>query len=211
MTALKMLIGLGNPGPQYQANRHNIGFQCIDLFARRHQIDLNKAQMQARTGEGWIQSQGQRQKVLLVKPLTFMNASGQAVGQLARYYNVAPVDMLVIHDDLDLESGKLRLRANGSSGGQNGIKSMIQHLGSEEFARARVGIGRPPGQMDPAAYVLQNFSALEEERFTPLRALICDAIECWLFEGIAAAMNKFNSTAQPTRPGPVKTLDKPLA
>lgn len=194
MLQLKMIIGLGNPGPQYQNNRHNIGFQCVDLLARRHNIDLNKAQMQARTGEGWIQRQGERQKVLLVKPLTYMNASGQAVGQLLRYYHLDRADILVIHDDLDLESGKLRLRPNGSSGGQNGIKSIIQHLGSDEFARVRVGIGRPPGQMDPAAYVLQNFSATEEETFTPLRMRICEAVECWLFEGMTVAMNRFNKT-----------------
>lgn len=201
MSHLKMIVGLGNPGPQYQGNRHNIGFQCVDLLARRHSIDLNKAQMQARTGEGWMQRQGVRQKVLLVKPLTYMNASGQAVGQLVRYYNVALEDMLVIHDDLDLESARLRLRPNGSSGGQNGIKSIIQHLGSDAFARVRVGIGRPPGQMDPAAYVLQNFSAAEEENFTPLRGRICDAVECWIFEGMMAAMNQFNKTTDSGRSG----------
>jgi PTH1 family peptidyl-tRNA hydrolase len=194
MSHLKMIIGLGNPGPHYQNNRHNIGFQCVDLLARRHNIELNKAQLQARTGEGWIQRPGVRHKVLLVKPLTYMNASGQAVGQLVRYYQVNLADLLVIHDDLDLESGKLRLRPNGSSGGQNGIKSIIQHLGSDEFARVRVGIGRPPGQLDPAAYVLQNFSAAEEENFTPLRTRICEAVECWIFEGMSAAMNKFNKT-----------------
>src|SRR5688572_14126568 len=101
MSTLKMIIGLGNPGPKYQATRHNIGFQCVDLFARRHHIDLSKIQMQALTGEGWVQQGAQRQKVLLVKPLTYMNVSGQAVGQLARYYQVALEDMIVIHDDLD--------------------------------------------------------------------------------------------------------------
>lgn len=187
------MIGLGNPGPQYRANRHNIGFQCIELFAARHQIDLSKIQRQALTGEGWVRRGEQRRKVLLVKPLTYMNASGQAVGQLVRYYHIAPTDLIVVHDDLDLESGKLRVRATGSSGGQNGIKSIIQHLGAQEFARIRVGIGRPPGQMDPAAFVLQNFSASEEELFSPLRVRIVDALESWLFDGIAATMNKFNS------------------
>ncbi|MFN8492712.1 MAG: aminoacyl-tRNA hydrolase [Caldilineaceae bacterium] len=196
MSSLKMVIGLGNPGPQYSHNRHNIGFQCIDLWARRHKIELGKMQMQARLGDGWIQRQGQgqllRQKVLLVKPLTYMNASGQAVGQLMRFYKVTQEDLIVIHDDLDLDSGKLRLRPNGSSGGQNGIKSMIEQLGSQDFARIRVGIGRPPGRMDPAAYVLQDFSKAEEEVFGPLREKICDAVECWLFEGMTTAMNKFN-------------------
>lgn len=191
-----MIVGLGNPGPQYNNNRHNIGFQCIDLCARRHKIELGKMQMQARIGDGWIerrdQAQIQRQKVLLVKPLTYMNASGQAVAQLMRFYKVAQEDLLVIHDDLDLDAGKLRLRANGSSGGQNGIKSMIEQLGSPEFARIRVGIGRPPGRMDPAAYVLQDFSKAEAENFGILREKICDALECWVFEGLPTAMNKFN-------------------
>lgn len=194
MTNLKLIVGLGNPGPQYQGNRHNIGFQCIDLFSRRHLIDLGKLQMQARTGEGWVQRTGNRQKVLLVKPLTYMNASGQAVGQLARYYQVPLEAIIVIHDDLDLEAGKLRLRSGGSSGGQNGVKSLIQHLGSDAFARVRVGIGRPPGQMPAAAYVLQNFSTDEEMLFTPLRERICNALECWLFDGIHVAMNRYNAS-----------------
>ena len=153
MATLKMIIGLGNPGPQYSNNRHNIGFQSVELFARRHKLELGKMQMQARLGDGWVQRQGQgplqRQKVLLVKPLTYMNASGQAVSQLVRFYKVALEDLLVIYDDLDLDSGRLRLRMNGSSGGQNGIKSIIDQLGTQEFARIRVGIGRPPGRMDP--------------------------------------------------------------
>lgn len=190
--SVKMIAGLGNPGPDYARNRHNIGFQCVDLLARRHAIDLSRMQQRARLGSGWITRGPQRVKVLVVKPLTFMNASGQAVGPLAKYYQIEPQDLLVVHDDLDLASGMLRLRANGSSGGQNGIKSIIERLGSQDFHRARVGIGRPPGRMDPADYVLQDFSAAEEEVFTPLRQTICDAIECWLFEGIEAAMNRYN-------------------
>jgi PTH1 family peptidyl-tRNA hydrolase len=192
MGALKMIVGLGNPGPQYSRNRHNIGFQCVELLARRHGLSLDKLQMRAMTGSGVIASGGSRQKVLLAKPLTYMNGSGEAVGPLTRYFQVEPADLIVIHDDLDLASGKLRLRANGSSGGQNGIRSIIDRLGSQEFARVKVGIGRPPGRMDPAAYVLQNFSAEEEELFGPLRGRVCDAVECWLFEGIEATMNKFN-------------------
>lgn len=195
MSTLKLIIGLGNPGPKYVGNRHNIGFQCVDLFGRRHGIEVNQLQRQAATGEGWVQRGGERQRVMLVKPLTYMNASGQAVGQLVRYYDVALNDLIVVHDDLDLEAGKLRLRANGSSGGQNGIKSLIQHLGSQEFARVRVGIGRPPAPIDPAAYVLQNFSAAEEENFGPLRQRVCDALECWLFDGITLAMNRYNTAS----------------
>lgn len=192
MGSLKMIVGLGNPGPTYAANRHNIGFQIVELFSRRHAIALDRVQMKALTGVGWLQRHDQRVKVLLVKPLTYMNASGQAVAGLVRFFQVELADLLVVHDDLDLESGRLRLRPNGSAGGQNGVKSIIQQLGSQEFARARIGIGRPPGRMDAADYVLQDFSSAEEEIFGPLRERVCDALECWLFDGIDAAMNRFN-------------------
>jgi PTH1 family peptidyl-tRNA hydrolase len=187
-----MVVGLGNPGPRYAANRHNIGFQCIELLARRHGIALDKMQQKAMVGQGWISVAGRREKVILVKPLTFMNLSGESVAPLARFYQIEPEAILVIHDDLDLESGKMRLRPGGSSGGQNGIKSIIARLGTQEFGRARVGIGRPPGRMDPAAWVLQDFSADEEAHFGPLRERVADAVECWLTEGMTAAMNRFN-------------------
>lgn len=192
MQGIKLIVGLGNPGPQYTRNRHNIGFQIVELLAARHALALDKLQHKAMTGSGFISCGGMRHKVLLARPLTFMNASGEAVAPLARYYGVQPVDIIVIHDDLDLASGKLRMRANGSSGGQNGIKSIIERLGSPDFARVKVGIGRPPGRMDPADYVLQNFSVAEEEIFTPLRGRVADAVECWLAEGIEAAMNRYN-------------------
>lgn len=187
-----MVVGLGNPGPRYLHNRHNIGFQCVDLFSRRHRIDLSRVQLRCVVGDGWALSGEAKSRVLAAKPLTFMNASGEAVGPLARYYRVEPHDILVIHDDLDLESGALRLRPGGGSGGQNGVKSIIQHLGTSDFHRIRVGIGRPPGRMDPAAYVLQDFSAQEEELFGPLRERIVDAIDCWLAHGIETAMNRYN-------------------
>lgn len=192
MGTLKMIVGLGNPGPQYAANRHNIGFQCVELFARRQRIDLNKMQQRAMTGDGWVECNGQRQRVLLVKPLTYMNTSGQAVVPLMRFYKVEVADLLVIHDDIDLAQGKLRLRLGGSSGGQNGIKSIIEQAGSADFARVKVGVGRPPGKMDPAAFVLQNFTSAEEEIFGPLREKVGDALLCWLFEGLTVAMNRFN-------------------
>lgn len=192
MTNLKMIVGLGNPGPPYRGNRHNIGFQCVERFAKRHRIELTKLQMKAMTGDGWVQQGGERLRVLVVKPLTFMNASGQAVAALMRFYKATPADLLVIHDDIDLPHGKLRLRLGGSSGGQNGIKSIIESLGTAEFARVKVGMGRPPGRMDPAAFVLQDFTAAEEEIFAPLREKVCDAVECWLFADLPTAMNRFN-------------------
>jgi PTH1 family peptidyl-tRNA hydrolase len=205
MADVKMIVGLGNPGPQYARNRHNLGFQVIDILARRHNIEVGRSQNKARFGDGWISQRrspepgnpfgglAERQKVLLVKPITYMNNSGEAVGPLMRYFDVNVANLLVIHDDLDLASAKLRLRPGGSSGGQNGIKSIIQHLGgAQEFGRVRMGIGRPPGRMNPADYVLQNFSAAEEEEFSILRETAADAVECWLFEGIEVAMNRFN-------------------
>ncbi len=149
-------------------------------------------QNKALVGQGWVSAGGRRAKVLLVKPLTYMNLVGEAVAPLARFYQVELEQMLVIHDDLDLDSGRLRLRPGGSSGGQNGIKSLIDRLGSQEFGRARVGIGRPPGRMDPAAYVLQDFSADEEALFASTRGRVADAAEAWLFEGMEVAMNRFN-------------------
>lgn len=196
MADLKMIVGLGNPGPRYAANRHNIGFQSVELFARRHHLEITRMQLRGMVGDGWVARLAahppRRQKVLLVKPLTYMNASGEAVGPLARYYQIEADDIIVIHDDLDLDSAKLRLRRDGSSGGQNGVKSIIQHLGNQNFHRVRVGIGRPPGRMDPADYVLQDFTPAESELFVPLRERICDALELWLFEGIDAAMNHYN-------------------
>ena len=192
MSNTKTIVGLGNPGPRYTHNRHNIGFQCVDLFARRHHIEIGRAQLRAMVGDGWVTRNEARAKVLLVKPMTYMNASGEAVGPLARYYQIEPANIIVVHDDLDLESGKLRLRRGGSSGGQKGVKSIAQHLGTQEFHRVKVGIGRPPGRMDPAAYVLQDFTPAEEEYFAPLRLKVCAALECWLFEGIETAMNQFN-------------------
>ena len=185
---MALVLGLGNPGPRYARTRHNVGWRVLERLVGRWDArpagggDLWRAWRAERSGRA----------VDLVVPLTFMNASGQAIGPLVKYYQIAPQDLLVVHDDLDLASGMLRLRANGSSGGQNGIKSIIERLGSQDFHRARVGIGRPPGRMDPADYVLHDFSAAEEEVFTPLRQTVCDAIECWLFEGIEAAMNRYN-------------------
>jgi PTH1 family peptidyl-tRNA hydrolase len=192
-----MVVGLGNPGPRYARTRHNIGFQCLDVLASRHSIAVDRSQQRALTGQGWVQRGAQRVKVLLVRPLTFMNLSGEAVAPLVRFYQVEPQNLLVIHDDLDLDSGRLRMRPGGSSGGQNGIKSIIERLGTQEFARARVGIGRPPGRMDPAAWVLQEFSPAEEEQFGPLRFRVADAVETWLLEGMTAAMNRYNVSPEP--------------
>jgi peptidyl-tRNA hydrolase, PTH1 family len=189
---LKMIVGLGNPGPEFARSRHNVGFQVIDLFAARHRLSFDKAQKRARVTQGPVTLTGWSGRVLLAKPITYMNASGEAVGPLAKFYKVAPADILVVFDDLDLPVGRLRLRPDGGSSGQKGVRSIIQSLGTESFSRVRVGIGRPPGQMDPADYVLQPFSAAQEEEMAFVRIKAADAIEAWLALGINAAMNQFN-------------------
>ena len=200
----RMIVGLGNPGPEYARNRHNIGFQVVDLFAVRHGLALDKFQKRARLAIGPVKLASIGTKVLLAKPMTYMNLSGEAVGALAAFYKIAAADILVVSDDLDLPPGKLRLRVGGSAGGQKGVKSIIQHLHAEAFPRLRIGIGRPgapgiggsaaPPGMDPADYVLQNFSVAEEAEMAFVRPRAADAIETWLAEGIEAAMNKFNAT-----------------
>ena len=205
---MKMIVGLGNPGPRYARNRHNIGFQAVDILAERNAIQLSRAKFNALFGLGHISPpramHPERQprvdmasrKVLIVRPLTFMNLCGNAVAPMARFYDVEPHDIFVIYDELDLPSGRLRLRPFGGSGGHNGMKSLIQMLGTDRFPRARVGIGRPRIPMSPADYVLQNFSDDEETVFESLRHRIADAAETWLFHGIDMAMNRFNSASE---------------
>jgi len=199
-TPVKMIVGLGNPGPEYARNRHNIGFQVVDLFAGRCGLSFDRFQKRARMAIGQVAlGNGWSGKIILAKPMTYMNLSGEAVGALAAFYKIAPADILVVSDDLDLPPGRLRLRPGGSAGGQKGIKSIIQHLHTEAFPRLRVGVGRPGGQgsvappgMDPADYLLQNFTPGEEAELAFVRPRAADAIEVWLSEGIEAAMNRYN-------------------
>ena len=166
-----MIVGLGNPGPEYARHRHNIGFQVVDLFAERHGLDFDKFQKRGRVAIGNVKLRsGWSGRLLLTKPMTYMNSSGEAVGQLAAFYKIAPAQILVVHDDLDLPLGRLRLRPNGSPGGQKGVGSIIKALGTDAFCRLKVGISRPGGQnsgvspaMDPADYVLQPFNAEQEK------------------------------------------------
>ncbi len=185
---MKMIVGLGNPGSRYERNRHNIGFQIVDELAAVHNLVFDKRQHKAKVASGWIGEQ----RVLLVKPQTYMNLSGEAVQPLLTFYKIEPADLIVVFDDLDLPTGKLRLRPFGGAGGQNGMKSIIQRLGTDQFPRMRIGIDRPPGRMDPAAYVLQNFSSAEEEIIVQLRDRARQALENWLEAGIDATMNAFN-------------------
>ena len=184
-----LIAGLGNPGEEYAKHRHNVGFQCITYLASRHGLSFGEKQSKARIATGTIAGQ----RVVLAKPFTYMNGSGQAVAGLARWYKLdVQRELLVIYDDLDLPFGTLRLRANGSAGGQNGMKSIIQQLGTQDFARLRVGIGRPPQGWDPRDYVLGNWSREQAEQLPDLYARVADAVELFVAEGIVAAMNRFN-------------------
>jgi PTH1 family peptidyl-tRNA hydrolase len=184
-----LIVGLGNPGPKYAANRHNIGFRCLDHLASAHGLTFDKRQKKARVGSGAIDGC----QVILAKPQTFMNDSGRAVISLARFYQIPPEQLLVVYDDLDLPFGTLRMRSEGGSGGHKGMRSIIEQLGGQGFPRLRVGIGRPPGQMDPAAYVLRDFSKEEQELLEDLLDRAVVAIETWLAEGVEMAMSRHNS------------------
>ncbi|MCS6881502.1 MAG: aminoacyl-tRNA hydrolase [Oscillochloridaceae bacterium] len=184
-----LIVGLGNPGERYARTRHNIGFEALDVLARRHGLEFRGKQARSLVAEGTIAGQ----RVALAKPQTFMNLSGQAVSALRNWYKIDPArELLVIYDDLDLPFAKLRLRERGSAGTHNGMRSIVQQLGNGEFPRLRVGIGQPPGKMDPAAYVLSRFSREEEEALPALLDTVADAVEVVLREGLVAAMNRYN-------------------
>lgn len=185
-----LIAGLGNPGREYAGNRHNVGFRCVERFAAVHGLSFSKRQKKARVALGTVDDH----PLVLARPRTFMNKSGQAVAPLVRFYKIPLERVLLIYDDLDLPLGTTRLRPSGGSGGHRGVRSVIQQLGSQAFARLRIGIGRPPGRMDPADYVLQDFSAEEEELLDEVLEHAVDAIEAWLDQGIEAAMSRYNSS-----------------
>ena len=183
-----LIVGLGNPGREYAGNRHNVGFMTADRWVAAHALAFSKIQHHAITVPGRVSGR----RVVVAKPQTFMNESGRAVGALLRFYKIPVARLLVIFDDLDLPFGAIRLRADGGAGGHNGMRSIIQHLGSNQFARLRVGIGRPPGRMDPAAFVLQDFNRTETTELAAVLDRGGQAIDLFLSHGIVAAMNQFN-------------------
>ena len=189
MTERFLIVGLGNPGREYRSNRHNIGFMLVDRLAAAHRIALNRVQNRTIVGLGSIKER----PVVLAKPQTFMNNSGMAVGALSRFYKIPLAQLLVIFDDLDLTTGSLRLRSRGGAGGHNGMRSIIAQLG-EDFPRLRLGIGRPPGRMDPAAYVLQDFTAAELPLIEDLLMATVQAVETYVGEGVELAMTRHNNT-----------------
>ncbi|MFC2032262.1 aminoacyl-tRNA hydrolase, partial [Chloroflexota bacterium] len=191
---MKLIVGLGNPGLVHASNRHNIGFICLNHFAKMHGIRFGKKQSKARTGTG----KAAESEVILARPQTYMNHSGQSVSQLVKKYNIDLDDLLVIHDDLDLPLGKIRLRQGGGSGGHKGIKSIISYLGIQDFPRLRIGIGRPTvlneaetSETDIIDYVLSDFTPEEKQIITSIVPKVSDAILSLLTEGLTSAMNKY--------------------
>ena len=183
-----LIIGLGNPGAEYRQNRHNIGFMVIDQLAQVLSIPLQRVKFKAITGTGKFEGR----RVILAKPQTYMNASGESVGPLSRYFKVPLNQLMVVHDDLDIPFGSLRIRPMGGTSGQKGMKSIVEKLGSQDFPRMRIGIGRPPGRMDPADYVLQNFKNDELATRDEVLDSATAAIKLFILEGLDKAMNTFN-------------------
>jgi peptidyl-tRNA hydrolase, PTH1 family len=183
-----LIVGLGNPGARYAGNRHNVGFQVADRLAADAGFRFDERRNQALMARGVVEEV----RIALVKPQTYMNLSGRAVSGVGRFYKVPVARVLVVHDDLDLPLGALRLREQGGAGGHRGMASLIDELGSQDFPRVRIGIGRPAGSMPPEAYVLQDFDANQRAIMLPTYERAVDAIRTALREGFQTAMNRFN-------------------
>ena len=192
MTAGRWLVaGLGNPGPRYAGNRHNAGFMVADLLASRMEVRFRTGKYQAAVADGRLAGR----PVTLAKPMTFMNVAGGPVAGLAGYYRLPPGQLVVIHDELDLPFGAIRLKLGGGDNGHNGLRSVTSSLGSRDYYRVRFGIGRPPGRMDPAVFVLRDFSAAERKELPLLVDRAADAVAALLAGGLAAAQNAFHGAA----------------
>jgi peptidyl-tRNA hydrolase, PTH1 family len=188
-----LIAGLGNPGPGYAGNRHNAGYLTADVLAERAGARFKAGKFRALTAEGRLAGLG----VIIIKPLTFMNESGIAVRGVSGYYRIGTGQIVVIHDELDLPFGTIRLKRGGGDNGHNGLRSVTAHLGTRDYYRVRIGIGRPPGRMDPAAYVLRDFAAPEQKELPLLIDRAADAAEMLMADGLAAAQNAFHPAVSP--------------
>jgi peptidyl-tRNA hydrolase, PTH1 family len=184
-----LVAGLGNPGPQYAGNRHNCGFMTADVLAGRMRVRFTRSRARAMVADGRLVGA----VVTLAKPLSFMNLSGGPVAAVSAYYKIPVERIVVIHDELDLPFGVLRLKQGGGDGGHNGLRSVTAALGTGDYLRVRVGIGRPPGRMDPADYVLRDFSPAERKLLPEVLERSADAVESLLTRGLAAAQNEFHA------------------
>ncbi|MCA9109441.1 MAG: aminoacyl-tRNA hydrolase [Planctomycetaceae bacterium] len=194
---MKVVVGLGNPGQKYVGTRHNVGFDVLRILAEKYQAEPSRTKFESGLTEVVLGNE----RVLLVAPQTFMNLSGRAVRQVMDFYKLETSDLLLVCDDLNLENGRLRLRASGTAGGQKGLQNTIDHLGTQDFARLRIGIGRPPGRMDAAAYVLQRFSASDRESMAVTVQQAADAVVQWVQQGIQSTMNSVNAAPAPKTRG----------
>lgn len=183
-----LIVGLGNHGREYRNNRHNVGFMVLDRLAEKLGVQFSRMQSRALVTKATIDEK----RLILAKPQTYMNLSGQAVGGLAKFYKAPLEHTLVVFDEMDLPLGTLRLRPGGGSSGQKGMRSVINSLGSQDFPRLRVGIDRPPGRMEPTAYLLSDFSHTQTQVLNDLLDLAVDALITYVREGIEQAMNQYN-------------------
>lgn len=190
-----MIVGLGNPGPAYRMTRHNVGFMVVDRLAFRHRILLDKRKFKSVFGIGDVDGR----RLIVAKPMTFMNRSGPSVRDLAGFFGLVKEDLLVIHDDIDIAFGKLRIKQKGGDGGHNGVRSLIVAWGSDEFVRLRIGIGRPQTDPDVSAYVLGRFDVQQEEHLSGVISTAQRAVEAVLLEGLSEAMNRFHGKTIPER------------
>lgn len=187
-TVMKLVVGLGNPTSRYEKTRHNVGFKVIDEIANQYNITVDIAKHKGLYGKGRIEGQ----TVVLLKPMTYMNLSGESVVAVANYYKILPEDIIVVYDDVNLDVGRLRVREKGSAGGHNGMKHIIAQLGTDAFPRIRVGVGMKPPRMDLADYVLSVFSKEEQEQIVVGYDKACKATELLVLDDVAKAMNEYN-------------------
>jgi len=185
-----LVVGLGNPGPQYAKTRHNVGFMVADVLAGRMGAAFK---VHKKSGAEIVTGRLGHKPIVLAKPRTYMNESGRQVGPLAKFYSVSPADVIVIHDELDIDFGQIRLKLGGGEGGHNGLRSVANALGTKDFQRVRIGIGRPPGRKDPAAFVLENFSAAQRPEVPTLCEMAADATELLIESGLEPAQNQVHA------------------
>lgn len=190
---MKLIAGLGNPGPRYRGTRHNIGFEILDAFANRHFFPAAKSRFDGLVTDHSLHGE----KVILLAPQTFMNASGRSIRQCVDFYKVENDDVMVVVDDMNLDVGRLRMRASGSAGGQKGLADTIRHLGTDRISRLRVGVGRPPGRMAASDYVLQRFPDNDRQLVDVCIQEAVDGLEHWIRNGIEQAMNLVNPSREP--------------
>ena len=193
---MKIIAGLGNPGREYENTKHNVGFMTVDILAERLGINIGKQKFKALIGEGRIGTE----KVILVKPQTYMNLSGESIREIVAFYKIEPEDLMVIYDDIDIPAGTLRIRGKGSAGTHNGMRSVVYQLQDDSFPRIRVGIGGEKGGRNLVAYVISGFPEEDREKMREAILKAADAAECFVTEGISAAMNRYNTRKKKKKP-----------